>query len=233
MNDLKNVYTDFAKDVKETVRALPVLLLSGVLYFLILYLFNRLTFRLSTSGLFYLMSVFRWALKMLFLAHFATLMTHAFTHHKLELRDILRFDTDYVFQLTEALFWVYLVNWFLSRFTVRLGMGSILLLLWQVFTAPSYEAAYIGHEKSGRIFPALVDFWKVNGVPAAVYGLIALIVYEVILPRLSFAVGGSFIIAEAITGIWYGLYLYTKAILFRILYFSNPRSRAFHNSIER
>lgn len=233
MNDLKNVYFDFWKDLKETVAALPVLLCAGALYMLLLYAFNVLTFSFGGGLLLGIVGVMRWMLKMLFLAHFATLMTRVFTHHQLHFDDFFRYDRDYFFQLTEALFWIYIVTWALERMLGMMNTGSFLVLLWQAFSAPAYEAVYIGHEKSAHIFPALVDFWQVNWVPALAYGLVALGVYTFIMPGLFTALGSAAILSQALLGVFYGLLLYTKAILFRILYFSNPRSRAFHNSVER
>lgn len=225
MNDVQQVYTDFLFDIKKTARFLPVLILAGLGYGGIKWIFERFFFSLRLGSGGFLVGFLRWFLIIALLTHFATVMSRLFSHEKLTVQDLLRFDVGHYPPLAEALFLVYIVEWMITRFGIGIG-GGWLLILWQIFTAPAFEAVYIGHEASARLLPSLVEFWKTNWLPALIFSFVALIGYQGVLPML---VQRTNLLAEyLIFNVCMAIFLYAKALLFRILYFSNPRLRAFH-----
>lgn len=235
MEDIQTVYRSFFRDLKRYAKGLPILLLALLAYEVLLGLLDRAFVPFGpmggTSG--YLLGFLRWGVRLACLSHFAGLMNQLFTRERLRMEDLKDYDPRYFAPLSQVFFLIYLVDLFSTRLLFNLGfLGLVLTALWEIYTAPAYEAVYLGHEPGGRVLPALVDFWKNNGLTLLPYVLLVAFA-QLYLGRLLMLIPGYFssfpffILRKTLAML---LLYYSKAILFRILYFSTPRSRAFHSN---
>ncbi len=237
MNDLKNVYSDFLEDARHYIGSLPILAVAGIAYLMGDWILSAIAYRLP-EGLNFLFGFARWFYRVATLTHFATLMSQMFLRDRLVWSDLYRYDQVFFPPLTQAFFVVYLVELVLNRFIFPgFGMSSAfsLVMIWTIFTQPIYEIVYIAHETTASLFSSLLDFWRVNIVPLGAFVVVGYVVYQVLFPIhiLSMAMVPFSVPFRLGLGILYAVYLFIKAILFRILYFSNPRSRAFHANANR
>ena len=194
MEDIKNVYTSFYEDIKTMISSLPVLILACLIYSVGQSLAAPLFARLGELP----HGLLSWMLEMVIMMHFASLMITLFAREHLVPDDLLHWDFQLFYPLTQSYFVVFLVSMVFTLLFARalpITILELITLLWIIFTAPLFEAVYVG------VFPFL-----------ATVDLISPLGFGVIFLKAT---------------LW-AFYWMTKGILFRILYFSNPRSRAFH-----
>lgn len=234
MEDIKNVYSTFWEDLKVLIKAFPVLLLAALAYAVAQKL---LTPVMAVTGV--LAGGFlAWLLEMTIRTHLATIMTTLFARETLRPNDLLQFDGTFFSPLTQAYFLLFVVELFASRVLSPLLPAHLLLLLglvWKVFTAPLFEVVYLAHEPSARVFSAMLEFWRDNWQPLFLYSVVCAGLTLLFYPAMFSMAGFTFygIGAVVLQAVLYSSYALTKGILFRILYFSTPRSRAFHHQFDR
>ncbi|MBY0584155.1 hypothetical protein K5I04_01615 [Murdochiella sp. Marseille-P8839] len=234
MEDIKNVYTTFWEDLKVLSKAFPTLLLAALGYALAQKLLSPVT---AAAG-FLAGGFLAWLIEMAIKTHFATIMTALFAREKLMPKDLVQFDGNFFPPLTQAFFLLFVVEFFASRVLSPLLPAQLLLfigLIWKVFTAPLFEVVYLAHEPSARLFSAMIEFWRDNWQPMFLYSAaciaLTLLFYPAVFSTAVFTVYGAG--AIALQAVLYAAYGLTKGILFRILYFSTPRSRAYHHQFDR
>lgn len=234
MEDIKNVYTTFRDDLKNLIKAFPTLLLAALAYVLL----SRILAPVTAAAGFLAGGFLAWLVKMAIMTHFATVMTELFARENLKPKDLTRIDGSFFPPLTQAFFLLFVIEFFASRvLSPILPAQSLLLigLLWKVFTAPLFEVVYLAHEPSARIFSSMLEFWRDNWQPLLLYSLVcsgvALLLYPMLFSVSFITLNGFGSIA--LQALFFAAYGLTKGILFRILYFSTPRSRAYHHQFYR
>lgn len=229
MEDIKNVYTSFYEDIKTMISSLPVLILACLFYSVGQSLAAPLFARLGELP----HGLLRWMLEMVIMMHFASLMITLFAREHLVPGDLLHWDFQLFYPLTQSYFVVFLVSMVFTLLFARalpITILDLITLLWIIFTAPLFEAVYLGHESSAHVLSSLLEFWRTNWIPLLLYTAVGVVIYVGVFPFLATVdlmspLGFGVIFLKAT--LW-AFYWMTKGILFRILYFSNPRSRAFH-----
>lgn len=236
MDDLRYVYQNFFKKLKTTISALPVVIVAFLAYFAIMIVFNQVTSYLPRNTAIF-MGFIRWFLRLAIMSHLASLMQSLYVRRKLRFNDLFNFDNRYVGRLSQVFFMFYLIELLLSRGGILDAVGAFapwLLLIWETFTAPAFEAVHIGDDNMSTIFPSLVEYWTTNIIALLPFLVLSLGLYLLIWERLlvwSFVTTNSFILGTiiyAILGsILMALFMLSRDILFRETYFSNPRSRKY------
>lgn len=231
MKDFQLVYRRLFKDIKDSIRGLPVLILAFILYLTVTSLVNTIFAQMGNS---ILSGFIRWFIQLAILTHLAGLMTRLLRRGSLSQEDLIEYDHGYLAPLSQVYFVFYLVEMAATSLGRPLMASTgylVLFLVWSVFTSPAYEAVYQSGETMNTIFPSLLNFWKENILLILPYALVAILIYR--------GLGMAWTIMASIPGtgsfpyilglaILKAIYFYTKGLLYRILSETSKRSRAYH-----
>lgn len=237
MQDIKYVYTAFFKDFKKFSAGLFYLFPAMLFYQALYTILNGVRFTyfssFSQTGVL-LWGFIIWAARLFCMTHYAGLSSKLFERGEIVGQDLYSYRARYLSSLSQVYFLIYIVEFFAGRLLVAVP-GQIYLIIfsiWQIFIAPAYEAVYIGHEPGNGVPRALVDFWKDNGLSTLPYLAMVFVgnfIYWNILGKIIFIPSLSNALVLIVKSLFMLIYFYSKAVLFRILFFSTPRSRAFHH----
>lgn len=239
MRDIQFVYDNAWRKFKALIPCLAILILAMAAYELISSGLERLFMLIpaaSSRGMAVLLGFVRWLVKIMLMAHLAGLLNRATRYGKLTFSDLAEQYGEYRVPLSQVFFILYLVELATSMFVPdNIGYGYIIMitLVWMALTAPAFEAVYIGGENGNTFISALIGLWQTNGItllPIVILGGAGFLALQWIAAS-SILLNTFFelrivlmLLLKAILGAAFMLF---RSVLFREVYFSNPRSREF------
>lgn len=240
LRDLLELYGEAAKETAKRLSAVLILTAAVIMYFIFDAMLTFVVGRLVTNRTMMLAVGYGfWLVRILYVAHFAGLLTKALEWKRLRWHDLGTVPGDLFAGMTRVMFLIFLAQFVLDRFHVGAATHNLFLLETLVLARlvdPIFETVYISRQTDLEAFQSLFDFWRKNflqWLPIALVADLALLLLPgASLFNLDLFSPVSWAVNIAVAAA-FSLYMLFRGYLFSVLSTSSLRSRRFRRKANR